>query len=145
MKLKERTKVPLSNAIIGLGSNIQPEKNILTAIKLLEELTDVKKISSLWLTPAVGSDGPDFINSAVLIQTNLERKELKAKILNKIEKILGRVRTLDKFADRTIDLDILIFNDEVFDPEIWTQVHITVPVAEISPDLLLPSSNKTRS
>jgi 2-amino-4-hydroxy-6-hydroxymethyldihydropteridine diphosphokinase len=59
-----------------------------------------------------------------------------------LEAQLGRVRTEHKYSPRTIDIDILIYGEEILDPEIWSQPHLTVPLAELLPELKHPSSGE---
>jgi 2-amino-4-hydroxy-6-hydroxymethyldihydropteridine diphosphokinase len=126
--------LPVHQACLLLGSNIQPGKNIALAIKLLRQSVTVMRSSSVWETQAVGSVGPDFLNLALLITTALEAGELKEKVLRPLETQLGRVRSADKNAPRPIDLDIIIFDDQLLDPNLWIYAHRAVPVAEILPD-----------
>jgi 2-amino-4-hydroxy-6-hydroxymethyldihydropteridine diphosphokinase len=134
-KLSAQNNDGQQGALIGLGSNIEPEKNLLKAFELLADRTQIKRSSSIWQTKAVGSSGPDYLNAAVLIATELPLEKLRGDILSRIETELGRVRSADKYMDRTIDLDVLIFNGKHIDPELWTQAHIAVPAAQILPDL----------
>lgn len=121
-------------AYLGLGSNISPETNLAHALCLLRATVQVIAVSKVWNTPAVGTEGPDFLNAAVAIRTELSPDELKSRVIRKIENQLGRVRTEDKNAPRPIDIDILIFDNELFDPEIWIRVHLAVPLAELIPN-----------
>jgi 2-amino-4-hydroxy-6-hydroxymethyldihydropteridine diphosphokinase len=131
------------NVIIGLGSNIYPEKNILAAISLLQTSFHEIKLASVWQSAAVGSDGKDFLNTAVLVNTSRDIKDIKHSLLLEIEHKLGRIRQKNKYADRTIDLDIIVYNNIILDPELWTQAHIAVPVAELIPDLQNPTNQET--
>lgn len=117
-----------------LGSNIQPEKNLPLAVRLLRQHITVVRISSVWETPAVGSNGPNFLNAAVLGATNLDAQALKDQVLRPIEIQLGRVRTADKFAPRPIDLDITIWDGRLLDSDLYRHVYLATPVAEILPD-----------
>jgi len=90
-------------------------------------------ISAVWETPAVGSDGPNFLNAAVVIYTSLEALELKEQALRPLEARLGRVRSADKFAPRTLDIDIVTWNALILDHNIWRHAHLAVPVAELLP------------
>lgn len=130
-------------ALIGLGSNIEPGRNLTAALDLLSELTQLIERSSIWKTRAVGSSGPDYLNAAVLIKTDLSYEKLKSDILSEIETQLGRVRSSDKYMDRTIDLDVLVFNDKQIDPELWTQAHVAVPAAQVMPDLRNQETGET--
>ena len=129
--------------LISLGSNIEPEKNLLLAIKMLAKETSILNRSSIWQTPAIGSDGPDYLNTAVLIESHLPIDSLKVQILSAIEEKLGRIRTPDKNADRTIDLDVLMYDGECRDEELWNQVHIAVPASELFPDFRNLRSGET--
>lgn len=129
-------------ALILLGSNIQPEVNIPRAVRLLEKLFDVRAVSSAWETPAVGSDGPNFINTAVMLETQSAPADLKSGCLRLIEQRFGRVRTSDKNAPRPIDLDVVVYGSEVLEPEIWLRAHLALPVAELLPELINPQTRQ---
>jgi 2-amino-4-hydroxy-6-hydroxymethyldihydropteridine diphosphokinase len=120
-------------ACLLLGSNIQPEKNLPLAVDLLRKQVKIVQISSVWETPSVGSTGPDFLNLALLIITPLEAGDLKIKVLRPLEAQLGRLRSEDKNAPRPIDLDIILFDDQLLDPNLWQYAHRAVPVSEIVP------------
>ena len=125
-----------------LGSNIKPEANIPAAVALLRQELRVIKVSSLWETEAVGSDGPNFLNLALLAETPLDAASIKQRIINQVETRLGRQRTADKNAPRTIDLDIILFDDQLFEPQLWQFAHVAVPVAELLPDYPEPASGE---
>lgn len=129
---------------IALGSNILPEKYLPIAIQeLSREFGGLVACSSIWQSPAVGSDGPDFLNAIVLIQSELSIDALRRDILRPLEAKMGRERTNDKNAPRTIDMDILIYEDQLLDEEIWQQAHMAVPLAEIYPDFFNPVNKQT--
>jgi 2-amino-4-hydroxy-6-hydroxymethyldihydropteridine diphosphokinase len=125
---------PEHPACLLLGSNIQPGKNLALAVDLLQREVKIVRHSSTWETAPVGSAGPDFLNLAVLITTSLEAAELKDRVLRPLEAQLGRVRSADKNAPRTIDIDIIIFNGQLLDLKLWQYAHRAVPVSEILPD-----------
>lgn len=128
---------------LGIGSNIHPKQNIENAIVLLMQSVDVRDISSVWETPPVGSAGaPRFLNAVILIRTPLNPHKLKEGVLRWIEERLGRQRTSNKNAPREIDIDILIFDDQVIDAEIWHQAHWAVPLAELKPNLTDPQTGE---
>ena len=133
----------MHTATILLGSNIHPEENITKATKLLLKECNLLKSSRIWETEAIDIDGPDFLNSAILIETPLTENELRCQVLRKIETELGRIRKGDKYADRTIDLDIIIFDGKVIDQDLWQRSFIASPVSDLFPDLLHPGDNKT--
>jgi 2-amino-4-hydroxy-6-hydroxymethyldihydropteridine diphosphokinase len=123
-------------ACLLLGSNIQPEKNLTLGLDLLRLMVTISRLSSIWETPSVGISGPDFLNLAVLITTPMNARELKAQILRPLEIQLGRVRSANKNAPRTFDIDIILFDGQLLDPNLWRYAHRAVPVAEIMPDYL---------
>jgi len=133
----------MHQAYILLGSNINPEINITKAIRILETRCKVIKYSQIWETEAIGSNGPNFLNLAVLIETEFNLAQLKQEVLLIIEQELSRIRTFDKFAPRTIDLDIIIFDNCIIDPSLWTQNFIALPISEIRPDIINPDTNQT--
>lgn len=114
-----------------LGSNIEPMKNLPKALGLLAKEVVILKRSSVWESTAIGSDGPDFLNAALLIETTLTSEALKKNILAPIEQSLGRVRSSDKNAPRTIDIDIVMYDEVVVDDELTDYEHIRLPVSEV--------------
>ena len=130
-------------AILLLGSNIKPASNLKNAIELLNCSLSITKTSRIWVTEAVGNKGPDFLNTAVEVKTDLNTDQLKKRIISPTEIGLGRIRTLDKYAPRTIDIDIIIFNGKVLDNNLWDKVFIALPVSEIFPGLINSSTGKT--
>lgn len=132
----------MNTAIILIGSNLQPQENIKDCLLLLMDKVTVVDRSQIWKTKSFGSEGPDFLNIAIRIRTNLNKNQLKESILHKIEKKLERVRLPDKNAPRTIDLDIVIFNNEILDNELWNKVFIALPVSELEPNLTSPISSR---
>lgn len=119
-------------AIIGIGSNIDPEHNIQLALQLLAEDVVIEKVSELVRTKPIGiSDQPDFVNGAARISTFLFREELEA-LLKATEDRCGRDRTLPRFGPRTIDLDLVVWNGEIVDPDYYTRDFLRSAVREVS-------------
>jgi 2-amino-4-hydroxy-6-hydroxymethyldihydropteridine diphosphokinase len=133
---------PEHQVCLLLGSNIQPEKNLALGMDLLRQKVKIVRSSSVWESPPVGSFGPDFLNVAVMVITPLEAVDLKEKVLRPLEGQLGRVRSQDKNAPRTIDLDILLFDGQLVDPSLFLYAHRAVPVAELLPELPSPQGRK---
>jgi 2-amino-4-hydroxy-6-hydroxymethyldihydropteridine diphosphokinase len=130
----------VAEAVILLGSNIDPAINIRRGAKILSERLPVIKSSLVWSTPSIGTNGPDFYNAAIMCLTDTNADDLKFAILRPIEEELGRVRTSDKYASRTLDLDVVILNGIVLDPRLWDTAFIFLPVSELEPDLIKPGS-----
>jgi 2-amino-4-hydroxy-6-hydroxymethyldihydropteridine diphosphokinase len=96
---------------VAVGSNIDPERNIPEALRRLAENVTVGATSRFYRTEPLGRPGqPPFLNGVVRVRTALDAEILKFKVLRGIEKALGRERTADTYAPRTIDLDILLFD-----------------------------------
>jgi 2-amino-4-hydroxy-6-hydroxymethyldihydropteridine diphosphokinase len=125
-----------------LGSNIEPERNLPQAILELGRRFRLLGVSKVWETPPVGSGGPDFLNAAVLVESDLESEPLKQEILRPLEHSMGRIRSADKHAPRTIDIDVVVCGDETIDPLLWKYAHVAVPVAELLPDLRSPAGDE---
>ena len=136
-------KSGLHQIYLLLGSNIDPVSNLREALKILRGSCMVKAASNAWENYAFGSPGPNFINIAVLIETDLSLQDLKASILNPIESSLGRIRTKDKNSPRTIDVDVIIFDGRILDQNIWERLHLALPVSELLPDLIDPTTHLT--
>jgi len=101
-------------AFVAVGSNIEPQKNILAALMALQEEARVVASSTFYRTEPIGrSDQPRFINGVWWIDTSLPPLEVRQRVLRPIEARLGRLRTQDKFGPRTIDLDLVLYNDAV--------------------------------
>lgn len=130
-------------AYLCLGSNIEPVENMHRAIQLLAERTGLLGLSTCWESQAVGSDGPNFLNIGALVRTSLDAAALKERVLGNIEKELGRVRGADKYAPRTMDIDIVIFDGLVLDPEIWRRAYLVLIFGEMLPELRHPVSGET--
>jgi 2-amino-4-hydroxy-6-hydroxymethyldihydropteridine diphosphokinase len=136
---------PARLAYIGFGSNIKPIENLTCALQLLAEHVAVERVAQTWESPAVGSRGPNFLNTAAAIRTPLPPELLKTLVLRRVERELGRVRTANKNAPRTIDLDILVYEGRVLDPKVWTEAFVAVPLAELLPDLPYPETGESLS
>lgn len=128
--------------LITLGSNIDPERHIVAALEALDELLGIEEASPIYEADPVGNPGmPRFLNAAVRITTDLPPGELKFAVIRPLERRLGRVRTTDPNAPRTIDIDIaavqgLILDEEELqlpDPEIPARAHLAVPLADVAP------------
>jgi len=132
----------MNRAYLILGSNINPEVNIPQALGFLNRSFTIRQISKTWRTRSIGMKAADFFNTAVEIETGLDESLLKDKCLCHIEEVLGRIREKNKNAPRTIDIDIVVFNNKILDPEIFTKEHLALPLSEIVPDLIFPLGNE---
>jgi 2-amino-4-hydroxy-6-hydroxymethyldihydropteridine diphosphokinase len=131
------------DVVLLIGSNIDPVSNIKRAIKEISSIVKINLQSSLWETKPIGTGGNNFFNLALLVSTSLDFDPLKFEILRNIEIRLGRVRISDKYAPRTIDIDIILYGDTIIDINIWNYAYIAVPVAELVPSFIRPDTNQT--
>jgi GTP cyclohydrolase IA len=134
----------VTRAVVSIGSNVDPDSNVPAAIARLRgaQFVDVLAVSPTYRTPAVGPPGqPEFHNAAVLVATDLDPAGLRHE-LRAVEGALGRVRTGDRFAPRTIDLDIVLFEgfegsvdgSIIPDPDLERYPHLAVPAADVAPE-----------
>lgn len=128
----------LHKVYLNVGSNIEPEIHLPRAIQLLRRHGEILAVSSPWESHAVGG-GPNFLNACVLIHTALDFESLKTEIVHPIEAALGRARSADKNAPRTIDVDITMIDGQAISLEKWDNPFVIVPMAEIAPDCIHPT------
>ena len=140
-------------AYIALGANLgYREKNITAALQALEATREIKiaKVSSLYETVPVGGPPQDkFLNAVAQVKTSLDAPRLMSLCL-RIEDSLGRKRS-ERWGPRPIDLDILLFDDEIHSSEELTIPHpmmherrfVLEPLAEIAPDVVHPMLEQT--
>lgn len=142
----------MNKAYLLIGGNLgDREGNLARArLELETQAGTIALASGLYATAAWGNtEQPDFLNQALELHTNLNARQLIRRIL-KIEKQMGRIRA-EKFGPRIIDIDILLFNEEVHDipflkvphPELPNRRFALVPLAAIAPQILHPLSGKT--
>jgi len=121
----------MNDCIIGIGSNVEADKNIPKMLSLLAEKVEIIQVSELVQTKPIGIiEQPDYINGAVLIRTEMNL-EVLTKYLKKLEDRMGRDRSQKKFGPRSIDLDILIWNNVVIDPDYYTRNFLRNSAAEL--------------
>lgn len=127
-------------ACVLIGSNIEPERLLREAARELRAL-GAEAFSRVYQSPSVGAPGPDYLNAAARLSTELSPGELRTR-LRELEDRLGRVRTADRFAPRTIDLDLVAYGDRPADPAVWGEPYAAVPIAEVLPSIRHPVSGE---
>ena len=136
-------------AYVAVGSNIEPEHHIPLAMALLRERVKVTAASTFYWTAPVGSTGqPAFLNGMVRVETAMPPRDLKCGVLREVERLVGRVRTEDKYAPRSIDLDLVLHGDVeakedglvLPDPELQRRAFLAVPLLELEPTCRLPGT-----
>ena len=138
----------MSTVYIALGSNLNmPIQQLKLAIQAMADLpdTEIKKVSSLYQSQPLGpQDQPDYVNAVACLETGLSPLVLLDALQN-IENGQGRIR-LRRWGERTLDLDILLYDNQIIHNERLTVPHydmqnrefVIVPLYEISPELILP-------
>ena len=135
---------------IGLGSNVDRDKNIWLAIQEMRKVFGALEISPVYESASVGFDGNDFLNLVAGFKTENELAEV-VKALRNIEDKLGRDRTQPRFSPRPIDLDILTYDELEVDQlgiqiprhEILQNAFVLKPLQDIAPDVVHPVANTT--
>lgn len=135
---------------LALGSNIEPKRYLQAALEKLTEQFGSLRQSTVYQNKAVGFEGEDFLNMVVGFKTRTGLDELK-RIFADIEDDCGRVRGAEKFAPRTLDIDLLLFGDTVLTkgdtllprPEILKFPFMLRPLAELAGDLRHPTLEYT--
>ncbi len=134
----------MAKIFVGLGSNIQPQKHIKEGMQRLLKNFPGCQFSNLYESEAVGFDGDNFINLVAEFSTGLSIKGV-IKVLSEIEDASGRTRLGPKFSARTLDIDLLLYDDVVCDKpvqlprdEITKNAFVLLPLSEIAADLEHP-------
>jgi GTP cyclohydrolase I len=142
----------MNDAYIFIGSNIEREQNYPESVRRLKTLGTLVAASPVYDTPAVGGneDTPRYYNGAVWLKTNLTPHALR-NALRHIEAEMGRVRTADKNAPRTIDLDLALYGEATIDdgeltipdPKIFERCFMARALAHLNPDYVIPPDGPT--
>jgi len=143
--LEERSGAACFEAFVGIGSNVDPEKNILSALPGIRSAVEVVAASGFYRNPAFSPDRrklPPFVNGVLKIRTTHTPRDLKYGVLRNIEKRVNRRRTGDRFGPRTLDLDLLVYGNlqvdseelTLPDPAISVHAFWAVPLAELLPE-----------
>jgi 2-amino-4-hydroxy-6-hydroxymethyldihydropteridine diphosphokinase len=133
-----------ARAYLSLGSNVEPERHLRAAIDALRARFGEIVVSPVYRVPAVGFDGPDFLNAAAIVDVDLDPFSL-VDWLHGLERANGRVRGKVKFNDRTLDVDLVYFGEVVLDldglrlpRDEVRHAFVLRPLADIAPDFVDP-------
>ena len=140
----------MGRAYLSLGSNVDAEANLRSAIAAVRARFGDIVVSRVYVFPAVGFDGADFLNAAAVIDSNLDLFALND-WLHELEAAHGRDRSGPRFGDRTLDIDIVFYDDLVLDGPGHLQVprddirhaFVLQPLAEIVPGFIHPRSGES--
>ena len=140
----------MTQVYVGIGSNIDREFNVRGGITRIKSLYDNVVMSQVYECPAFGFEGKDFFNLVVGFTTDQSLSKV-AEMLRQIEFEFGRRRTETKYASRSLDIDILLFDDVISKEyklpreDILEYAFVLKPLAEIAPEYIHPEKNKTIS
>lgn len=137
-------------ALLSLSSNLEPERHLRAAVDELRARFGAIVVSSFHRTAAVGFDGPDFLNAAVALRTDLDPRALDD-WLHALEDRHGRDRGGPRFGSRTLDVDIVYYGERVSAPGERPRVprpdlchaFVLMPLAEIAPDFVDPVQGRS--
>jgi 2-amino-4-hydroxy-6-hydroxymethyldihydropteridine diphosphokinase len=140
----------VTRAYLSLGSNIDPERHLRAAIAELRERFGELRVSPVYRSAAVGFDGPDFLNLAIGLDSDLDAPALDA-WLHALEQRHGRRRDGPRYSSRTLDVDIVLFGEAVAEgpghlriprPEL-REAFVLVPLCDIAPGARVPPDGLT--
>ena len=139
----------MAKVYVGLGSNIDPEENLRYGIRELGARFGTLELSNVYRNASVGFDGDDFMNLVAGLETDASPAQLHA-MLKEIDGLAGRRRGESRYAPRTLDIDLLLYDDKVLDEppvriprsDILKYSFVLGPLAEIAPQLRHPETGR---
>jgi len=140
----------MARAFIAAGSNVDPLRNLEHAVAELRREFPDARFSPWYRNRAAGFEGDDFINLVVAIESDLPVNELLER-LHRIEEACGRPRGAPRWAPRSMDLDILLYDDLICDepqlklprPDLLKRAYMLGPLADLAPQLVHPTAKQT--
>ena len=141
----------MARAYLSLGSNLEPERHLAAALAALRARYGELLVSPTYRTPAVGFEGPDFLNLAVGLETDEAPEALDA-WLHALEDAQGRRRDVPRFSSRTLDVDLVLYDQRVLRgpgnlelprPDLARHAFVLKPMVDLAPDLVHPVLGRT--
>jgi len=140
----------MARVYLGLGSNIDPEENLKLAIRELEGRYGPLDLSPVYRSAAVGFEGDDFLNMVAGLDSD-ESAETIHEQIERIHEIAGRERGSNKFGARTLDIDLLLYDDLVMQGprlsiprrDVLEYSFVLRPLAELAPGLRHPQTGRS--
>lgn len=140
----------MATVYVGLGSNIEPEKNLRLGLKELRERFGELRVSAVYRSKAIGFDGDDFLNLVAGFESDSSPSEI-CETIELIHKLAGRDRNSGKWESRPLDIDLLLYNNLVIDErpvciprrDLLEYSFVLRPMAELAPELVHPVTGRT--
>lgn len=137
----------MAKVYLGLGSNVDAEHNLKLGIRELRARYGELDLSPVYRSRAVGFEGDDFLNLVVSLETDDSPDEIHRDI-ERIHALAGRERAGERYASRTLDIDLLLYDDLVSSepslrlprPDVLEYAFVLKPLADLDPDLLHPET-----
>lgn len=147
---EQQNSEQLTEVFVSLGSNIEPARHLQRGIDLLGQQFGPLHLSTVYASKAVGFEGDDFLNAVASFRSYLP-VEIVVNELHRIETACGRSRSDQKFAARTLDIDLLLYGDLIQHEdgmnlprdEITQYAFVLKPLAELIPDRKHPETGET--
>jgi len=130
----------VTTALLGIGSNIEPEKHLQAIAQVLRQKFVNIHFSHVYQSAAVGMDGDDFLNACCLMKGVPAQDEL-LQFLKALEDDYKRDRSKGSWKPRTLDLDLLIYDEVVLDQDLYHYAHVFVPASDLI-SMNLPNDDK---
>ncbi|NCF15669.1 MAG: 2-amino-4-hydroxy-6-hydroxymethyldihydropteridine diphosphokinase [Gammaproteobacteria bacterium] len=140
----------MATVYVGLGSNIDPEKNLRLGLRELRDRFGELQTSAVYRSKAIGFEGDDFLNLVVSFESHSSPLEI-CDAIELIHNLSGRDRDGGKWESRPLDIDLLLYNDLVVDErpvcvprrDVLEYSFVLRPLAELAPDLVHPVTGRT--
>ncbi len=140
----------MARVYLGIGSNIDPEENLRLGIRELRRVFGEIELSAVYASAAVGFEGADFLNMVVGLQSDDSPGAIQGQV-ELIHDLAGRERGAGRFSSRPLDIDLLLYDDQVVDEpalklprcDVLEYSFVLRPLAELDPDLVHPQTGKT--
>ena len=140
----------MSRVYLGLGSNVEPERNLGLGIRELRQRYGALELSAVYENAAVGFEGADFLNLVVGLESGDAPRDIQREA-ELIHELAGRDRASERFSSRPLDIDLLLYDDRVIDEpglkiprcDVLDFSFVLRPLAELAPGLIHPKTGKT--
>jgi 2-amino-4-hydroxy-6-hydroxymethyldihydropteridine diphosphokinase len=140
----------MATVYVGLGSNIDPENNLHLGIRELRARYGDLELSAVYRSKALGFDGDDFLNLVAQFESN-DTPQAICEQIELIHNLTGRKREGGKWESRPLDIDLLLYNDQIIDEQpvriprddVLEYSFVLRPMAELAPDLVHPVTGRT--